>query len=89
MDSHQTVQLIHEGTRTTALTESLVHYIYTTCPKHVIKSGVISIRISDYYLTYVGHINSKVVSKQTTNGIIRFRSNKHFNHGSSFCKIWR
>ena len=79
MESYQTVQLIHEATRVTALTESLIDHIYTTCPEHVSKSGVVPIGISVNYLTYVVHRNSKAIDKQTTNSIIQFRSYEHFN----------
>ena len=83
MESYQTVQLIHEATSVTALTELLIDYIYTTCPEHVGKSGVVPIGISDYYLTYIAQRNSKAVRKQTTNSIIQCRSYKHFNEDLS------
>ena len=45
-------QLIKEPTRVTLDTSSIIDHIATTCARHVIKSGVDEVCMSDHYMVY-------------------------------------
>ena len=45
-------QLIEEPTRVTLDTATVIDHVATTCPRNIIKSGVLEVSLSDHYMVY-------------------------------------
>ena len=45
-------QLIEEPTRATLDTATVIDHVASTCPRNIIKSGVLEVSLSDHYMVY-------------------------------------
>ena len=70
-------QLIEEPTRVTLVTVTVIDHVATTCPRNIIKSGVLEVSLSDHYLVYCIRKFNGAVEKGHKN--IKTRKMKNFN----------
>ena len=70
-------QLIEEPTRVTLITATVIDHVATTCPKNIIKSGVLRVSLSDHYTVYCIRKFNGAVEKGQNN--IKTRKMKNFN----------
>lgn len=76
---YQYKQLIHEPTRVSQHSETLIDHFYTTHADNIVKSGVSKITISDHFLIYGIR---KFPSFKEQSEILEFRDFKNFNEES-------
>ena len=69
-------QLIEEPTRVTLVTATVIDLVATTCPRNIIKSGVLGVSLSDHYLVYCIRKFNGAVEKGHKN--IKTRKMKNF-----------
>ena len=70
-------QLIEEPTRVTLDTATVIDHVATTCPRNIIKSGVLEVSLSDHYMVYCIRKFNGAVEKGHKK--IKTRKMKNFN----------
>ena len=70
-------QLIEEPTRVTLDTATVIDHVATTCPRNIIKSGVLEVSLSDHYMVYCIRKFNGTVEKGHKK--IKTRKMKNFN----------
>ena len=70
-------QLIEEPTRVTLVTATVIDHVATTCPRNIIKSGVLGVSLSDHYMVYCIRKFNGAVEKGHKN--IKTNKMKNFN----------
>ena len=70
-------QLIEEPTRVTLVTATVIDHVATTCPRNIIKSGLLGVSLSDHYVVYCIRKFNGAVEKGHKN--IKTRKMKNFN----------
>ena len=70
-------QLIEEPTRVTLDTATVIDHVATTCPRNIIKSGMLEVSLSDHYMVYCIRKFNGAVEKGHKK--IKTRKMKNFN----------